>query len=57
MKLLHRGNGQVYVQGREDVEEPDRDSETGADFTAMMYSVAGTLAINGIDVRRCSMNG
>ena len=41
------------------------DSETGADFTAMMYSVAGTLAINGIDVRRwlsewltaCAENG
>ena len=28
------------------------DSEKGADFTATMYSVAGTLAINGIDVRR-----
>ena len=28
------------------------DSETGARFTAMMYSVAGTLAMNGIDVRR-----
>ena len=28
------------------------DSETGADLTAMMYSVAGTLAINGTDVRR-----
>ena len=41
------------------------DSETGADLTAMMYSVAGTLAINGIDVRRwlrewltaCAENG
>ena len=41
------------------------DSEKGADFTAMMYSVAGTLAINGIDVRRwlkewltaCAENG
>ena len=41
------------------------DSETGADFTAMMYSVAGTLASNGIDVRRwlrewltaCAENG
>ncbi len=28
------------------------DSETGAQFTAMMYTVAGTLAMNGIDVRR-----
>ena len=28
------------------------DSEKGAEFTAMMYSVAGTLAMNGIDVRR-----
>ena len=28
------------------------DSETGAEFTAMMYSVTGTLAMNGIDVRR-----
>ena len=28
------------------------DGEKGADFTAMMYSVAGTLAIAGIDVRR-----
>ena len=28
------------------------DSEKGAKFTAMMYSVAGTLAMNGIDVRR-----
>ena len=28
------------------------DSEVGARFTAMMYSVAGTLALNGIDVRR-----
>ncbi len=28
------------------------DSERGAGFTATMYSVAGTLAINGIDVRR-----
>ena len=41
------------------------DSEKGADFTATMYSVAGTLAINGIDVRRwlkewltaCAENG
>ena len=40
-------------------------SEKGADFTAIMYSVAGTLAINGIDVRRwlkewltaCAENG
>ena len=28
------------------------DSEKGAGFTATMYSVASTLAINGIDVRR-----
>ena len=28
------------------------DSETGAKFTAMMYSVVGTLAMNDIDVRR-----
>ena len=28
------------------------DSEEGAKFTAMMYSVTGTLALNGIDVRR-----
>ena len=28
------------------------DSEDGADFTAMMYSVVGTLALNGIDVLR-----
>ena len=28
------------------------DSEDGAKFTAMMYSVVGTLAMNGIDVRR-----
>ena len=28
------------------------DSETGARFTAMMYSVVGTLALNGIDVLR-----
>ena len=28
------------------------DSETGARFTAVMYSVVGTLATNGIDVRR-----
>ena len=28
------------------------DSETGARFTAMMYSVTGSLALNGIDVRR-----
>ena len=41
------------------------DSERGAGFTAMMYSVARTLAINGIDVRRwlkdyltaCAENG
>ena len=41
------------------------DSERGAKLTAMMYSVAGTLAINGIDVRRwleewltaCAKNG
>ena len=41
------------------------DSEQGAGFTATMYSVAGTLAINGIDVRRwlrewltaCAENG
>ena len=41
------------------------DSEKGAAFTAMMYSVAGTLEINGIDVRRwlkewltaCAENG
>ena len=31
------------------------DSETGAGFTATMYSVAGTLAIAGIDVRRWLM--
>ena len=28
------------------------DSETGARFTAMMYSVIGTLSLNGIDVLR-----
>ena len=28
------------------------DSETGAEFTAMMYSVVGTWAMHGIDVRR-----
>ena len=28
------------------------DSEKGAEFTAMMYTVTGTLAMNGIDVRR-----
>ena len=41
------------------------DSEKGAGFTATMYSVVGTLAINGIDVRRwlkewliaCAQNG
>ena len=41
------------------------DSETGARFTAMMYSVARTLEMNGIDVRRwlrewltaCAENG
>ena len=40
-------------------------SEDGARLTAMMYSVAGTLALNGIDVRRwlqewltaCAKNG
>ena len=41
------------------------DSETGARFTAVMYSVVGTLEMNGIDVRRwleewlttCAKNG
>ena len=41
------------------------DSVTGAGFTAMMYSVSGTLKMNGIDVRRwlrewltaCAENG
>ena len=41
------------------------DSEDGARFTVMMYSVVGTLALNGIDVRRwleawlgeCAKNG
>ena len=41
------------------------DSETGAQFTALMYSVVGTLALNGIDVLRwlaawlteCAHNG
>ncbi len=41
------------------------DSEDGADFTATMYSVLGTLALNGIDVLRwleawleaCAENG
>ena len=41
------------------------DSERGAKFTAMMYSVVGTLVMNGIDVRRwleewltaCAKNG
>ena len=41
------------------------DSEDGADFTAAMYSVLGTLALNGIDVLRwlaawleaCAKNG
>ena len=28
------------------------DSHSGARFTALMYSVVGTLATNGIDVRR-----
>ena len=28
------------------------DSETGARFTARMYSIVGTLKMNGIDVRR-----
>ena len=28
------------------------DSEKGAEFTAMMYSVVGTLSMNGIDVLR-----
>ena len=41
------------------------DSETGARFTAMMYSVIGTVSLNGIDVLRwlqawlqaCAKNG
>ena len=41
------------------------DSHSGARFTALMYSVVGTLATNGIDVRRwleawlraCAANG
>ena len=41
------------------------DSETGARFTAMMYTVIGTLSLNGIDVLRwlqarlaaCAANG
>ena len=41
------------------------DSEKGAEFTAMMYSVIGTLSMNGIDVLRwleawltaCAENG
>ena len=41
------------------------DSETGARFTALMYSVVATLKTNGIDVRRwletwlraCAENG
>ena len=41
------------------------DSEDGAKFTAIMYSVVGTLAMNDIDVRRwleawlnaCAQNG
>ena len=41
------------------------DSEAGAKFTAIMYSVAGTLSLNGVDVRRwlqawltaCANNG
>ena len=41
------------------------DSETGARFTALMYSVVGTLRLNGIDVQRwltawlaeCAHNG
>ena len=41
------------------------DSETGARFTALMYSVVGTLKTNGVDVRRwleawlreCAANG
>ena len=41
------------------------DSETGARFTVLMYSVVSTLATNGIDVRRwveawlqaCAKNG
>ena len=41
------------------------DSETGAQFTALMYSVVATLKTNGVDVRRwletwlraCAKNG
>ncbi len=33
------------------------DSAKGADFTAMMYSVTGTLAINGIESGARSRNG
>ena len=41
------------------------DSEGGATFTAIMYSVIGTLAMNGISIRRwlhewleaCTRNG
>ena len=41
------------------------DSELGAEFTAMMYTVVGTLKMNGIDVLRwlrawlteCAANG
>ena len=41
------------------------DSEKGADFTAIMYSVVGTLSMHGIDVLRwleawlkaCARNG
>ena len=41
------------------------DSEKGADFTAIMYSVVGTLSMHGIDVLRwleawleaCAKNG
>ena len=41
------------------------DSEKGAEFTAIMYSVLGTLSMNGIDVLRwlqawleaCAKNG
>ena len=30
----------------------DSDSESGARFTALMYSVTGTLRLNGLDVPR-----
>ena len=33
------------------------DSETGARFTALMYSVIGTLTLHGIDVRAGSRHG